>query len=725
MKGRFSLDHATEMAPLETCTIFERIAIIMANDIRWVKTHCARLDHGGCALLAGVKNNRIVKIKGDPDGFLNKGYVCYKGLASAERLNHPSRLKHPLKRTGERGEGKWERISWEEALETISGNLDKIRAELGARAVAFCQGMPKGLEHFVLIRLANIFGTPNVVGTQDVCHAPREVTGVHTCGFYPVADFHHPSRLAVLWGSNITSTNEEGEVCSLLLNRMKKGTEIMVVDPRRTALVPRAKLWLQLRPGTDDALALGFLNVIIEEGLYDEPFVETWTHGFDRLAAHVKAFTPAKVSETTWVPPDLIREGARLYARSRPASIQWGNAIEQSSTTFDISRALVCLMAICGNLDVQGGNIKANEPKMAPLGKYVRADLIPSKPKEMINAAHGAIPRLMTVPPSLFKKAILDDFPYPVRGAYMQGTNPLVAYAQSPQTFDALNRLDFLAVADLFMTPTAALADVVLPAATHFEFNDIGHCGLGHGILLARPRVVDPPGECWPDIKILNALGRALTPEEHWYGDYEEMLDALLKPGGYNYTQLVERGFLKGEDIFNKYESRGFKTPTGKVELVLSQAEKWGLPPLPRCRELQADQDPDYPLILTSRKSRYYLHSSYRWVDSLRRKNPHPKTEMHPETALEYGIRDGDEVVIETKMGAITQVAHLTDAVHPKTIYAAYGWWFPEGSAESQYGWKRSNYNMLTSAENIGKEFGTPDLKGISCRIRPVAVPKP
>ncbi|MBW2207077.1 MAG: molybdopterin-dependent oxidoreductase, partial [Deltaproteobacteria bacterium] len=114
--------------------------------------------------MAGVKDNRIVKIKGDPEGFLNKGYVCYKGLASAERLNHPSRLKHPLKRTGERGDGKWQRISWEEALETISGNLDKIRAELGARAVAFCQGMPKGLEHFALIRLANIFGTPNVVG---------------------------------------------------------------------------------------------------------------------------------------------------------------------------------------------------------------------------------------------------------------------------------------------------------------------------------------------------------------------------------------------------------------------------------------------------------------------------------------------------------------------------------------------------------------------------------
>lgn len=696
----------------------------MAKDIHWVKTHCARLDHGGCALLVGVRGNRIVKIKGDPGGLLNRGYACYKGLTGAERLTHPSRLKHPLKRAGQRGQGTWERISWDEALETVTRNLHRIRAEYGARAVAFCQGMPKGLEHFALIRLANIFGSPNVVGTQDVCHAPREITGVHTCGFYPVADFHHPSRLAVLWGSNITSTNEEGEICSLLLDRLKKGTELMVVDPRRTSLASRARLWLALRPGTDDALALGFLNVIIGEGLYDKDFVDTWTYGFDRLEAHVRPFTPEKISRRTRVPPDLIREGARLYARSRPASIQWGNAIEQSSATFDIARALVCLMAICGNLDVPGGNIKANEPDMLPLGKFVRADLLPAKPKEMINASHGTIPRLMTVPPSLLKRAILEDFPYPVRGAYVQGTNPLMAYAQSPQTFDALNRLDFLAVSDIFMTPTAALADVVLPAATHFEFNDIGHCGLGHGVLLARPKVVDPPGECWPDIKILNALGRALTAEEYWYEDYEEMLETLLRPSGYDYARFVEQGYLQGKGRFRKYESRGFKTPTGKVELALSRAGNGDLPPLPRCRGLEEKEDPDYPLILTSRKSRYYLHSSYRWVESLRTKNPHPKTEIHPETAKSHGIQDGDAVVIETRMGAITQVAHVTDAVQPGTVYGAYGWWFPEGDARTQFEWRQSNYNMLTSAQHIGREFGTPDLKGIPCRIRANGAPK-
>ncbi len=691
----------------------------MKDDIRWIRTHCARMDHGGCSIFAGVRDNRIVKIKADPEGYLNRGYVCVKGLCSAEKLGHPERLKHPLKRRGKRGEGKWERISWPEALDILCGNLGEIREKHGARAVAFCQGMPKGLEHFVLIRLANTFGSPNIVATQDVCHAPREVSGLHTCGFYPVADFHHKSRLTMVWGSNVTSTNEEGEICSLLLKQVKEGTELMVVDPRKTDLAEKARYWLQLRPGTDNALALAFLNVIINEGLFDAGFVEKWTNGFDELAAHVAQFTPEFVSDITWVEPQLIRESARFYAENRPASIQWGNTIEHNIYTFDTSRALICLMAICGNLDVPGGNIKANEPALTGLGKFVRADLLPSKREEMLSAYHHAIPRLMTVPPAFFRKAVLEQWPYPVKGAYMQCTNPMLAYADSRQTYDSLNKLDFFAVTDIFMTPTACLADLVLPAATQFEFNDVGHLGLGHGVILARPKVVEPPGECWPDIKILNEMGKRLTPKEYWFEDYESLAEVLLEPSGLNYEQFVEKGFLKGEARFRKHESRGFKTPTGKVELFLSKAEKYGLAPMPLYSGLPEQDDPDYPLVLTSSKSPYYLHSSYRWVDKLRRLSDKPEVEMHPETASGLGISQGDQVVIETKQGTVTQTARLTRRIHPRVVNASYGWWFPETGADEQFGWKRSNFNMLTTTKRLGKEFGTPNLKGIGCKIRP------
>jgi len=676
------------------------------------------MDHGGCALQVGVKAGKIAAVKGDPSGYLNRGYVCPKGFASPDRLTHPRRLKHPLKRKGSRGEGKWQQISWKEAIEFISENLQAVKNRLGARGVAFCQGMPKGLEHFVLIRLANVFGSPNVVVIQDVCHAPREVSGLHTCGFYPVVDFHHPSELIVLWGSNPPSTNEEGQICSLLFDQLKQGTGLIVVDPRRTELAQKAKHWLQIRPGTDSALALAFLNVIITETLFDAEFINTWSYGFEALAAHVKAYPPEKMAGITWVSADQIRASARDYARSRPAAIAWGNPIEQNIHAFDTARALICLMALCGNLDIAGGNVHAAEPDVLSLGKFVRADRIPSKPKEMIHAHHHTIPRLMTVPPAYFRKAVLEGNPYPVGAAYIQCANPMLAYADSRQTREALLKLDFLAVSEIFMTPTAALADVILPAATQFEFNDIGHYGLGHGCILARPKVVAPPAECWPDIKILNELGKAMTPAELWYEDWEALPESVVAPAGLTFDQFAQRGYLKGTDQFRKYEASGFKTPTGKVELSLSQAEKFNLPALPRFDGLPESEDPDYPLVLTSSKSRYFLHSSYRWLEKLRGKSPHPEVLIHPATAQAYDITAGDDVIIETSSGKICQVARLSDAVHPRVLYAAYGWWFPEEKTDALYGWDRSNFNILTTTSRLGKEFGTPNLKAINCRIR-------
>lgn len=689
----------------------------MSREIRWVKTHCARMDHGGCGLLVGVRDNTIVEVKGDPEGFLNKGYTCYKGNVSHDRLYHPHRLRYPLKRAGERGEGKWERISWKDALTETADSLLKIKEGYGARAVGFGVGMPKGLEHFVLIRLANIFGSPNVIASQDVCHAPREITGVHTCGFYPVADLHNPTCLVLSWASNLLSTSEEGQIASQLLEQLRNGAELIVVDPRKTELAERADIWLQLRPGTAQALALGFLNVIIEESRYDKAFVENYTYGFDELSRHVKAYSPEAVSEITWVPADLIREAARRYAAAKPAALQWGNAIEHDMHAFDAARSLVCLMAVCGNLEVSGGNVNAHDPDVMGLGEFVRADLIPDKRKEMLGAFHHTIARFMTVPPALFRKAVLKDTPYPMRGYYGMCTNPLVAWADSRLTYEALRRLDFIAIADLFMTPTAAMADIVFPVAHQYEMNDIGHYGIGHGMILARPKIVDPPAECWPDIKIMNELGKCVSDPQYWHDDFENFLEDVLKPSGLSYQEFVERGHLKGPDRFRAYEKKGFRTPTGKVELMLSTAEKFKLKALPEFAGLPEPDDPEYPLILISAKSRYYLLSSYRWVKRLRDKRPVPLVEIHPETAAARGIADGDEVLIRTRYGEIAQTARITEKIHPRVVSADLGWWFPEGDPATQFDWQRSNFNMLTSVERLGKEFGTPNIANLPCMV--------
>jgi len=375
-------------------------------------------------------------------------------------------------------------------------------------------------------------------------------------------------------------------------------------------------------------------------------------------------------------------------------------------------------MAISGNLEVPGGNVNARDPKILGLAQFVRADLIPDKRKDMIGAHYGIIPRLMTTAPSFFRKAVLEDTPYPVRGYYGMCTNPMVAWADSKVTYEAFKSLDFAAVAEIFMTPTAAMADIVLPVAHQYEMNDIGHYGIGHGMILARPKVVDPPEECWPDMKIVNELGKRVSPPELWHENHEEFLEDLVRPAGLTYREFVEKGYLKGPDSIRTYETKGFQTPTGKVELRLSTAEKFKLKPLPEFTGFPEEDDPDYPLLIISAKSRYFLHSSYRWVTKLREKRPHPLVEIHPDTAARYGIADGDEVVIETKYGAITQRACVTDNIHPRVVSAAIGWWFPEGSPETQFDWRKSNFNMLTSMGKLGKEFGTPNMKKLPCRIR-------
>lgn len=689
----------------------------MADDIQWIKTHCSRMDQGGCALRVGVKNGKIVRITGDPEGFLNKGYICPKGAATAEKLTHPDRLRSPLRRIGPRGQGQWAEISWEEALDAVASGLDDSRRSHGAKSVAFCQGMPKGLEHFALIRLANLFGSPNVVAAQDICHAPREITGVHTCGFYPVADLHTPTEAVLVWGGNPLLTNEEGQIGRNLTDRLREGAALIVVDPLKTDLAGRADHWLQLRPGSDAALALSFLHVIIGESLYDRVFVDRWCHGFPGLAGHVREFSPEKTASSTGVDPEVVRAAARCYAAARPAAMAWGNAPEHTPSNFDALRSLVCIMAVCGNLDVPGGNLMPLDPPIAGLGPFVRSRSIPEKPREMLHAARGTIPRLMTVPPGYFKQAVREGTPYPVRAAYIQCSNPVLVWADAAGTREALSSLDFLAVSEVFMTPTAALADIVLPAATAMEFDDIGHYGLGHGYILARPRVVDPPAQCRPDIDILVDLGRRMTDPAQWPESGAGLLEELLEPSGLNFREFAEKGYLKGPAKYRKYIENGFKTPTGKVELILSRADDFGVPALPSC-DTEPQPDADFPLWLSACKPSHFLNSSYRWVASLRKRSPVPEVRIHPDTAAAHGIEGGDSVSIATRSGAILQFARLDTDIRPDTVFCAHGWWFPEDGIASLYGWDRSNLNRLTSTAALGKAFGTPRMRGIRCRIQ-------
>jgi len=689
-----------------------------------IKAFCARMDHGGCGLLLHVEKGKIVRIEGDPDSPLNRGAICAKGVAQIERLNHPDRLRHPLKRAGARGEGKWQRISWEEALATI---IQKIKEKLDRgeeRNIAFAQGTPKGLELYLMIRLANALKVPNVVTPGSVCHMPRETGAIITCGFFPVPDYDHPPALVLVWGSNLFQTNEEGIIGAQLRRALDRGARLIAIDPRKTLLAAKAHLWLKPKPGTDLALALGMLKVILDEELYDREFVEKWTVGFNELRDHVKQYPLPEVSEITWIPEEQIKKAARLYAQTKPACIQWGNALEHNTNSVQCARALMILKAISGNLDAPGGNVNRNSPLVMRPGELVLSRSFREKGERLLGAEYRLAAQMGFTPSQLIVKAILSGKPHPIQVLYIQGGNPILSFANAGETYQALKRLDFLAVAEIFLTPTAQLADIVLPAAANFEFDDLGHYGLPHGFILARPKVVDPPEECWPDSLILNELGKKLGMEKLFWSDLCACLDDILKPAGMSFEDCKKVGILKGEWAYKSYEQKGFNTPSGKMEIYSSRFKEWGYDPLPSYgeRHESPESDPEvnqkYPLILTSAKDPHYFHSAYRNIPSLRRLSPDPVVLLHPQTAATLNILEGDWVFIETRLGKIRQKVAFDVDLNMKVVVAAYGWWFPERNDLELSGWKEANINILTDNNPpYDPAIGSTNLRGFPCRV--------
>ena len=689
-----------------------------------VKTYCARMDHGGCGILVHVENGKILKIEGDPESPLSRGTICAKGIAQLERLNRPDRLKYPLKRMGKKGESNWKRISWDEALETIASKIREIMDRDGPRAISFAQGTPKGLEVFLMIRLANLLKIANISAPGNVCHMPRETASILTCGFFPIPDYDHSPACVVVWGSNLFQTNEEGIIGNQLKQALDKGAKLIVIDPRKTGIASRADLWLQPRPGTDLALALGIMKVAIDEDLYEKTFVESWTKGFPELKEHLQQFSLDRLSEITWIPKDKMIKTAQLFCQTRPSCIQWGNALEHNANSFQCARALLILMALSGNLEIPGGNVNRPGPTIMRPGELVQVKKFPDRKEKILSPEFRLATRMGFVPSQMIVKAILTEKPYPIRMMYIQGANPLLTFANARETFEAMKKLEFLAVSEIFLTPTAQLADIVLPAATNFEFDDIGHFGLPHGFILSRPKIIEPTGECWPDLKILNELGKRLGHTQYFWSDMRECFDEILKPAGMTYDDFKNIGMLKGKWEYRGYEKKGFNTPSGKVEIFSQQLKDWGYDPLPIYQELPESPVTtpglyeEYPLIFTSAKDPFYFHSASRNIPSLRKLSPGPVVLIHPDTASHFGINEEDWVAIETKRGMIRQKAKLTNEIDPRVIILSFGWWFPERKDLELSGWKESNLNILTDNNPpYDPTIGSTALRAVPCRI--------
>ena len=707
--------------------------------------------HEGCGvLLYADKQGKLVKVEGDVENPFNQGRLCVRCLALPQYVNHPDRLKYPMKRVGKRGEDKWERISWDEAYDTIEAEFNQKKKDFGADSVIFCQGTGRDIGGYIT-RLSYSFGSPNYSYflSGNACYLPRVAAMMATSGCFTVVDcsqyfpdrYDNPKwevpKCIVIWGNNTVVSNADGFYGHWIVDCMKRGTKLIVIDPKLTWLASRADIWLQIRPGTDSALALGLLNVIISEGLYDREFVDNWTYGFEELGGRAGEYPLDRVSDITWIPEEKIVAAARMFAASKPAAIQWGLAVDMTKESTPATHAISALWTITGNLDVPGGMMAVEPPfgiddagwgtggydllseemqrKRVGLGKYPILDYgFPlAQPDEMV--------KMMTAPG-----------PSPFKAAWLQTTNPLACTAQNPKLLsEGLSKLDFIVVVDVVMTPTAmAHADIVLPAASFVERDGLRSVWYSVG---AINKAVDL-GETRSDMQINLEIGHRFNPQAWPWKNVQEFFSGMLQNTGLSFEELRELGLpLYPSYEYRKHEkglarrdgSIGFNTPTGRVELYSTLFAEWGLDPLPYFEEptespvSRPDLYEEYPLVLTTGARTWgFFHSEHRHVPRLRALKPDPEVQMHPDTATKYGIVHGDWVWIENAMGRCRQRAHVTPAVHPRVVQADHGWWFPEQKADAPnlYGVWDVNVNQLIPWLPGRSGFGT-NCKSLLCKI--------
>lgn len=679
-------------------------------------------------MLVHVDQGKVVKVTGDPESPLNKGKLCPKGLASIEHLYNPNRLKYPLKRTGKRGKGKWERITWDEALNTIVKKIQEVRENYGSESIAIGQGT--GRHHFFhTIRFANALGTPNWCepGTAQ-CFIPRILAGIMTYGDLPVCDYYGEVNPAcvLVWGHNPAVSGPDGELQFTIKECIKKGTKLIVIDPRQTDLAKEAEFWLRIRPGTDDALALSMMNVIINEDLYDQEFVEQWTVGFDRLSKRVLEYPPEWAEKITWVPSEQIKAAARMFAKTKPATLEWGVALEHTPNCLQTVRAVALIPAITGNIDVPGGWILGMH-LIQTLPVLLQGRLPDAKKDKRMGAdkfkvlcgSDSFFPSAHV--PTLFRAMRTGD-PYPVKAFLVFGNNALVTYANSKEVYDSLMKLDFFSVMDIYMTPTAELADIILPAATWLEVDQlVGLPFVANNVAQVQQKVVEM-WECRQDEEVFIELARRLNLESGTE-PLEKIFNNQLRPLGTRFDELKTKGYISAQMEYRKFEKRKFATLSGKVELYSTYLERHGYDPLPSYQE--PPESPistpkiakKYPLILTTGgRIQHFFCSEYRQIPTLRGGQPDPIVEINPETAAELNIEEGDWVWIETPRGRIQQKAKLTP-IHPKVVNVQFGWWFPEEEGP-EYGVWKSNANLLTSnAPPYDPALGTYQLRALLCKV--------
>ncbi|HWQ77134.1 MAG TPA: molybdopterin-dependent oxidoreductase [Syntrophomonas sp.] len=710
-----------------------------------------------CGINLRIKDGKLIGAEGDPESLLGGGYTCERVRAIPEFHYHSDRLNYPMKRAGKRGEGKWERISWDQAMDEISEKLIKIRDQYGPEAVSLNAGTVHEPADYTGWRFANYWGTPNIFAQGKNCGSASILTEVAMYGWDSLGANPYPgeTKTIVSWGSNHAhSNNTKWNVTQLA---MEMGATLVCVDPRYTEVAAKADLWLQIRPGTDGALGWGVINVIIEENLYDKEFVEKWCLDFDKVVERAKEYPLDKVSEITGIPARDIIEFAHLYADG-PTCQLWGVACCQigGKASQSASHAQKILIAITGNVDRKGGNPQTGPHKFLDyfdvngyrhfmnnqnVRECVTADKFPlcsvasfrraveSVQKVWDGQGYGASQYFLYSSPRGLVDAMRYGDPYPIKALFIQGGNPLCNIPNAKNWYEAMKCLDLSVCMDWYMTPSAAMCDYVLPAA---DFVERPYLMVFEGVTnstMAMKQPMEVLYERKDDYYMWKEIAKRTGMAGEWPDTIEGLFDLFLRKTGISWQELADQDFswLIPDEEYQRYEKQGFGTPSGKVELLPSLFAAAGLDPMPQWEEQPQSKNrtpelaKEYPYrLLSGLRIRPWWHSQHRQLKTLRWMHPYPVVEINPETARKLNIVNGEMVYIETPLGRVRQKARVTEGIQPDVISAEAYWYFPEQPEEepSLFGVWETNINAIISDEFVDCDFaGDNPMRGCLCKI--------
>lgn len=698
--------------------------------IEEVSTICG-ICPGGCEVKVEIEGGKLISIK--PNKKAPYGAMCIRATAANEIVYSKDRIKKPLIRTGNRGEGKFREANWDEALDYITDKMQELKSKYGAESIISHSG--RGVfeqafsEHEEIIGTNFLweFGSPNVSSVGSLCYqsfgvfAPMSTYGVLGKSILP--DFEN-TNLIVIWGANPT-TDSPPFVFNRILKAKKEGKKMIVIDHMKSDMAKRADDFIPIRSGTDGALALGMINVIIKEELYDKKFVEDFTIGFNELKEYVSKFTLEEVERITKVSKEKIVYLARGIALANHATLQTYTGLEYTNSGVQNIRAVYILWALSGNIDVPGG-LYLKEPS-----KKLKQDL-DRKPRDIkpIGAKEYPIFYELTNNAQFmeFPKAVLKSDPYKIRGLINIGSSILTSYPQPDVYEEAFKELDLMVVVDRFMTKDSLYADVVLPATTHFEINSYQKYP---GYVRLRKKLIEPIGETKNDLLIISELANRLGFGNLYPKTEEEILEKAFSNNKELLKKLKENeegvSISSDERKYKKYETGllridgkiGFPTESGKLEIYSEYLKENGYEPLPKYIEpiegpLSKEDHKEYPLILNTGAR---IHSTFRSqhlnIKSLVKMQDKPQVLINPADAKKRSINNGDKVKIKTKRGGVYFYAFVTNRTQTGTVEVNQGGGNPFQVKE----WREGNVNYLTDFKNRDEISGFPVLKALLCEI--------